>query len=530
MAVLTLQNTTGVKIADIDRAIRDGLPGVEKERIRRAEKALEFYKADFSRYPTRPADASKTDKRYERTAPVMQRVVNTLTGTLYKDGPKRTLMEHEQASEWLGNVYRRNVADALFQQADRLSGVSDVAMFQAIRSADPRNPVKIQLWDASQFSVWLEPDDQSTVAAVAVRDMYDGQRRLTLWTADEKWVYFTAQFDKNVTSGATAYGKPTKLDNPHGFLPFSFVHWDLPVCDFWSGGPGNHLVEVNDCTNYGLTTGFDRVKFNLNPIIKLHNVRTGWKPPAPMQPGQIWDLPANTNSEGQDAAPDATYLEADPSYVVAGWEDLNNYLDTVMAMHGVPPATIRMTQESARSGVSIVAEQIPLILWAKSRQRPFACYEDQLATLVLRVGATHLNSQDVGNPHLDEYKATASQLEEAADNLSLALRWPKMFPDMPGIEQDQADQWLLDNHLTSRTQVLMRRESMTREEAEDALEEIAEDLVKEQEMFAALAPEVAEPPNADPAKTDDMKVAKEAARMDGNEEPLNKKEQIDEQD
>lgn len=508
MSLLSLVGQTGINLNDIDRSIRDGLPRVEKERIDRAAKALEFYKADFTRYPTRQPNSSKEARRYERTAPVMQRIVNTLTGTLYKDGPKRTLSEHEEASEWLGNIYRRNVVDALFQQADRLSGVSDVAMFQAVQSRDPRCPVRIRLFDASQFSVWLDPEDQTTPVAVAVRDLYNGQKRIRLWNDEVVWTYLTDAVDYRNTSGGTAYKLKTKSDNPHGFLPFSFVHWDMPICDFWSGGPGNHLVDVNDCTNFGLTNGFDRVRYNLNPIVVMKNIRAGWRPPSPVQPGDFWDLPAGDIGDNGaiGSEPSAEYLQSDPSYVVASWDDLNNYLDTVMAMHGVPPATVRMTQESARSGVSIVAEQIPLILWAKSRQRPFASYEDQLATLILKVGSNHLGVQDDA-----ELEATAAQLEDAADNLSLALRWPKMFPDMPGIEQDQADQWLLDNHLSSRTQVLMRRESLTREEAVSAMEEIAEDLLREQELFAALMPDP-NTPEADAA-------AKPANKEPGENEP-----------
>ena len=54
---------------------------------------------------------------------------------------------------------RRNAADALWQEADRMAAVSEVAAFQVGATADPGRPVRIQLWDASQFCVWEDPDD-----------------------------------------------------------------------------------------------------------------------------------------------------------------------------------------------------------------------------------------------------------------------------------------------------------------------------------------------------------------------------------
>lgn len=481
---------TGVSLSDIDRSIRDGLPQSEKSRLDCAQKALKFYRAEFTDYPTRVKGTTREPRRYERTSPVMQRIIGTLTANLYKDGPKRTLKDHDEASDWLNNVYRRNTVDALFQEAEALSGVSDVAMFKAEPTGDPIKPIRIRLWDASQFSLWLDPEDSCKVEAVALRDSYNGQRRLRLYNDDEIWTYLTDSWDTPITSGGTHYKLRNKAPNPYGFMPFSFVHWKMPSCDFWSGGPGDHLVEVNDCTNFGLTNGFDRVRFNLNPIVKLKNVRAGWRPSAPVQPGDVWDLPGRMGDNGEDGnEPDAEYLQSDASFVIAGWEDLNSFLDLTMEMHGVPKSAVRLTQESVRSGAAIVAEQIPLILWAESRQRPFARYEDDLATLVLRMGASHLGMQsDL------EYQATSAQLLEAASNLSLSLRWPKMYPDMPGQEQDIADQWLLDNHLSSRTIILMRRQGLTREEAEAHLEEIAEDLKKEQELFEFLQPVEAEQP------------------------------------
>jgi hypothetical protein len=162
-------------------------------------------------------------------------------------------------------------------------------------------------------------------------------------------------------------------------------------------------------------------------------------------------------------------------------------------MNGVPPAAVRLVQDASSSGIQIVVEQIPLILWAKKRQRPFAQYEQQLAQLTLRVGAKHLGAQT-----FDGYRITAGQLQTAVDTLALTLRWPDMWPDIPGDDRDKSDQWRLDNGLTSRTKLMMQREKLTREEAEAELEEVAEDLKRERELFGEAEPAPPTPPGQPP--------------------------------
>jgi hypothetical protein len=143
--------------------------------------------------------------------------------------------------------------------------------------------------------------------------------------------------------------------------------------------------------------------------------------------------------------------------------------------------------------VAFVAEQIPLILWAMGRQRPFSRYEDALAKLTLTVGSKHLANNYV----------SSSVLEAAAADPGLVLRWPDMYPDLPGPDRDNADQWLLDNGMTSRTQILMRREHLSREEAEARIVETAEDLKTENEVLSAAAPAPEAPKKAKEQELDD---------------------------
>lgn len=495
---------------EIDAEIRAGLNN-ERARIDDARANLEFYNGDFSRYPPR-AVPGRADS-VPRTSLLMQRIVKTLTANLYKRGPTRKLTApkgaaagpYKAATEWLEQCYRANGADALWHEADRLSTAADFAGFQVSTTKDPARPVRIQLWRANELVVWVDPDDQLQPIAVATLDLYDHQRRLRLWTAETVTTYRTEKWDGHSSSGATAYYFVNQRDHSYGRIPFSFAHFNYPTCEFHSGGPGCYLRSANEGVNFGLTRGFDAVTFNLVPIMIYKNVSSSWSVPNQIRPGDIWNLPGVGDGEDGIAEPSAEYLQADSSFIAAGWDDLKSYIDHVLEMIGVPPNTVRMEMTGGESGIAIVSEQIPLILWAEGRQLPYASYEDDLAKLVLAVGATHLGRQEYG-----EYRATAAQLEAVAAEPGLTLRWANMYPRIPGQTQDQADQFRLDNRLASRTTLLMEREQLTREEAEARLEEIAEDLIREQELFQKAEPE--QDPGQDPNNPD-------GAGNDGSDDP-----------
>lgn len=473
--------------SDPYRRIREEIEGGLQNHARAlkiAGKCLDYYNARFALYPVRPYGDGTDPAKYPRYSLVMQCAVNTLTSSLYKGSPVRTLTDQAAATEWLNTVYRANGADSLWQHADQLSTAADYAAFQVVPTADPLRPVRILLWDASQLVVWTDPDDQTQPIAVGVLDKYNEQRRCRLWTAETVTTFTTQELGPKQTAGGRDFRQIKQRENDLGFLPFSFVHFAMPLTDFHTSGPGEYLMNVNEGMNLLLTQGLDRVRFNLNPPIVMQGVSLGWAPPSsPIQPGDVWHLATDKDASGDLAKAEADYLEADTSCITAGWEDFENYLDHVLQMVRVPPAVVRMIQDSARSGVSIIAEQAPLVSWAESRQRPFTHYERQLAQLVCRVGSMHLGAQEDA-----ELRATAGDLEAAADDPQLNIRWPDMYPRMPGPETDQADQWLLDNGLASRTTVLMRRTSMTREEAEAHLEEIAEDLRRERQIYSDVMP------------------------------------------
>lgn len=474
-----------------------GLKG-QHARLESARANLDFFDGNFENAPVRAKGNTAYDSsRYPRHSLIMRRIISVLTMNLYAEGPIRKLVPpegeddgpYESATKWLNDCYARNDVDACWQEADKLSMISEVAAFQVSAWPDQEWPVHIDLLDASQFCVWMNRDMPLVPELVAVLDVMDDRRRLRLYSDESIRVYMTKdQVDSSQVSAPLDqnYRYEEERKNPYGIIPFSFVHFSKPVRKFWTGSPGNGLRQVNDSINFKMTETFDSIRYNLRPIVKLKNVRPDWKPPAPIMPGDVWHMATASDSsreKGDEA--DAGYLQADPSFVEADWQDTQSYIDHTLEMHGVPPSIIRMTQESVRSGVAIVAEQLPVIAWAKSRQKPFEKYEDALAKLVLKIGARHLGSREV-----EEYQATAEDLERVSSRPGLVLKWPNMYPRIPGEDQDRADEFRLEKRLVSKTMLLMERECLTREEAEERLEEIAEDLNREKELFADIEPDL----------------------------------------
>ena len=471
-------------LAKIDAEItKNGLQH-ERERLDDALFNMEFYEGDFTRFPA--ADPGRdvvrrgpvpplfagdaTGGRHAFEEPVRAGAAAAAGGAAPACRPGRTGRPRRGSRR----ATPRTGSDAIWQRADAFGVISEAAAFQVAAQADPKQPVKIRLWDAGQFCVWMDPDDPTVPVAAATLDLYDERRRLRLYTAEVIRTYMSQRLEPGQTAGGRDFKFRGEVRNPYEVLPFSFAHFDLPVTEFWSGGPGSYLRSVNDAVNFQLTEGFDCIRFNLRPILLFKNVRPGWRPKAPVEPGDVWDLSAAADASGEsNAEPGAEYLQADSSFVAAGWDDLQAYLDHVLEMCGVPPSTVRMVQDSSRSGVAIIAEQLPIIGWATRRQRPFGYYEDALARLVLQIGSRHLGAQSS-----QEYRATAAQLEGVAEEPGLVLHWPSLYPRIPGQDADQADQFRLDHGLVSRTMLLMEREDLTREEAEEKLKIIAADLAR----------------------------------------------------
>lgn len=478
---------------DYDRAVLDGLPVAETDRMREASRSLRYslgYFDDIDAERSGSASGGATLARSDRwddafseasvsyaksdfvvAAPIAKAVTEKLSENLYKRAPTRTLRD-ASASALLNRLYQANGMAGKFQEADRLTAVGGVSAWQFAGDSDPRRPVKVHLWGADQLCVWTAPDDPTEVAAVCAIDRHDGRRRAQLWTRDKVRYYATRRgaFPADATRKFDPLG-PAK-PNPYrgadgkGVLPFAFNHFRHPSCEFTTDAPGPRIAELNRYLNFAFDDTAEGVRYLAKPVGVATGVDAGWQFPAVVRPGMFLKLAAGMVDVGANGPmPDLRYLSADLQWVGVVWQHFNNYLDLCLELEGIPPSTIRMVL-NARSGVSILAEQAPLLGWTERRRRSWHDYETAAASTFLRVAAAHLRNHGRA--------PDANRLEGVADEPELRLQWPRLYVDLPGPERDRADGVRIDWGFASLVDIVQERQDCTEDEAFDQLKRVAE--------------------------------------------------------
>lgn len=538
---------------DYARVVEDGLPSSERSRIADAFLNLRYANGHFddadaarggsSGSATQAVDSSAPWDPYTSTAfgnsrwekadfrlypRVMGRVVNELTKNLYKRAPTREFAD-KQIGAVVQELYQRNRMNALWQEADRFTAIGGYAAFQMAGSDDERKPVGINLWSADQLVTWTDPEDHTKPSAVFTLDKVDGRTRGTLWTEEKILRYTTRRgnFEGDQTRRFEQVGKaednPYRLpkeaaDQGRGILPFSFCHWRQPATEFTDDCPGTNLRELNRYILHGLDESADGVRYLVKPIGVAEGVDEKWEPPAIVKPGMFLNLAAGQiDAGGNGPQPRLLFLTPDSGWVAVVWSHLNNLLDFFLEMEGVPPSSIRMILD-ARSGVSILAEQAPLLGWTEERRRPFLDYETSTAIKVLQVTAAHLRN----------HGRDARRFDEAALDPGLSLLWPRLYVDLPGPERDRSDGNRISWGMASLITIVQEREDCTREQALAKLKQVKDDndeltALGIEPMPGALKPKAA--PSVPSWGGGMDQIAAEGAPIDG--EPVDPQAQAD---
>ncbi len=445
----------------IEREILKGLPG-EKERLHESAENIAYYCGEWDRSRYRE---DRNDSRNDQETYFMRRVVDVLTANLYRRSPKVEIPGNDAATDLLNRVYRKNNRTALWRQADRLSAINSVAAFQAFHDEDC---VKLCLWGGEEFVVYADEDNFLEVNAVVTREQVNGDHiRYTLWTKDEIRRYETASKTISPTGNQTVPVNILKTEpNPYGVIPFSFVWWSYPTSHFWSPSPGTHLRRVNDHLNRRLTFQADRARNLLNPPLVATNVSEEQRFQH-LKPGEVLHLAPSQSTLSNQPVPTLQNLEYDTSWVDADVKLIEFYINHTLEMLGVPPSTIRLEQSSSKSGVALVAEQIPLLLWAEGRREDFQYYEESLARLILQV-------ENAVRPN--------ATYETALRFENIQITWSSLYPDLPGPDRDSRTKFELENGLTSRIGIIMDRDGLDRDRAIEKYKQIQEDLRLEAEI------------------------------------------------
>jgi len=371
--------------------IESGLPN-ERTGLDDALKRQAFFDYDGFRYEAdfkRDAESSfDFAGRPHRPSGFLRECVEILTEHLYSPGPQRAYTE-KAGDELLQRVWADNHMDSLMGEADQLSTLNDVSAIQidAGQGVYAEKPVTYRLWGREQFVAWTSPDDQREPVAVAVRDKYDLQTRWRLWSDAEVWTFVSKKAD-DWRGGVQLQSK-----EPHryGTIPFSFVHYKLPIRDFCVSSIGDLLSKAEIRIDDRLSRLDESINKHLNPLPLAEGVDELWKPI--VEPGRFIRMPM--------AAPVMTadgYATGQPSRLyylqvtidsAGAWDDLLKYTNQALEAARVPLTAVRMEQTGAASGIAILAEQAPLLTRARKRRAPFGTYETDIARRTLVCCGNH---------------------------------------------------------------------------------------------------------------------------------------------
>lgn len=475
----------GLSLDLIEEEILAGLPA-HADRLCAAFDAEEYYAGRNVAYVPRRESEDWNDylRRPKRTSKLTRKVVRKLTEDLYTPGPMRKLGGNAAADAWLQDVYAKNHINPLMQSADRKATLNGVAAIQAVATGRPEKPVRLYLWGAHEFVVWAWPDDPGEAWAVctiareqrAGRNGMEQRARYEAWTRDEHRVYRTrwqpVPSPQNYTQRRyrDLFGQPARLvpdlsgepagsgQNPYGTLPFSFVHDEPPISDFYEGGIGGILRECNAEVDRELSDLAQHAREFMDPDRFTRGVSSSWR--REKRPGQWQALTANKATlEDGGVQPEALIVQPELN-VETIWYNARTYVNQTLQELDVPlVATIEDASVEA-SGIAIVAKHVPLLQRTKARQPQFTVAEADLAAMVLAVA---------GNFYSEP------QLTAAALDPTLAVIWPEPKFPLPTPERDAEDLADLEAGRKSVVQVTAERFGLNKDQAWDQLLQVLDE-------------------------------------------------------
>ena len=418
--------------------------GMRTVRQTTAEEYRDAYDGDQEKWLTKnPAEAVEDwQSRPHVWLNITRPVVDVLSG-LYREEPRRSFAEDLRAiAARMGQAYDANPMGPLMIQADAMTRLLGVSAIEPVYDHE-RREVRYVLYTADTLEVWTEDENPTTAETVAITGFRSGRKWAHVWTADT----FVSLAQPEGSEPGQPLVVERMVDNPYGMIPLAFFFNELPHDEFWVAPQGHNIVPQNWHVNKMLTELAHAVMMQSWGQWWIRNPDPHWRPI--VGPGR-WVKIAGEGEIGV-LSPQVLIDQVWDSYIerVIGW---------VLATNGVPEAAVRLSQSSTRSGISILAEQLPLVEERRRRATLFRRWEEDLAVKTLRV----LEVEE----HLS-VPARSSELGFKVDYAELGL-WQ--------LAQDRTRewQWMLDHGLVGVTDIYRTlNPGLTREQAEAELRRIA---------------------------------------------------------
>lgn len=466
--VLVLDLGTVPSLDAAEKALRAGLPD-DAARLAEARRVEDYYQLRNGKHlPRREAesdeDFAQRPKRYSR---VTRTAARKLAG-LYNPGPTRTWEGGGTIEAWLNETYAAAAVNTRMQSADRSALLHHVTAVQVEPTGDPKRPLAYWLWKGHEFAVFLRDGDPINPYAVCTMDVIPDPEnpgrvctRFRLWSAAERRTLLSDPHRGECgATRATRYhpdGEQTGPSPLPGVLPFVFCRNEPADSQFWEGGIGGALADLNRELDRGLSDLAEHVGAFLNPTPWAKGLSASTR--FLTKVGRFLHLvPDVATAQGDNRIePELGYLQAQLG-VESAWLDLKTYADAALEELEVPLTIVRSDASTDLSGVAIIAKQMPMYERLRVRQPQWGEAESDLAAVSLAVAGIHY-----GQPAL---------LAAAADP-RLVCTWPEPKVPLPTTEQDATDEWELTNRLADPIEVLAKRRGLTLQQAEELAAEIA---------------------------------------------------------
>lgn len=462
--------------------VRAGLPG-DSERLRELAEVEDFYRLRNRQYIRRRESEDEDDyqDRPKRTSKLLRCVARKLAEPLYNPGPTRHWQGDAAINTFLQEaLYAGADASVRMGQADTAATIHHCAAIQMDATGDPGRPLRATLWKGHELAVFCPEDNPCEPYAVATIETISGgsgkvRTRYRLWSAAERRTLLSAPYyaGKRVQlHHAEEVVSAESGPNPYpGVLPFAFVRNEPPENDWWTGGIGPSLKDLNEEIDRALSDLAQHVRDFLNPLPWARGLSVASR--FLEKVGKFVHLRPDAAARAGDyrIQPEVGYLQASLA-VEQAWFDLKSYADASLEELEVPLVVVRSDASTDLSGIAIEKKTVPLIGRTRRRQPLFTTYERHLAETALAVAGSWYRRPEL----------TAAARTPA----NLICIWPEpRILETSSVDGLHALQTELDMGLADPFEVLARLRGITLEQAGALAGEIAERRRKWSEIMGA---------------------------------------------
>lgn len=373
----------------------------------------DFYRGDQLRYLPRHAAESHADfaRRPHRHTLNLTRVLVDILSQLYRRPVKRTITGDTRAAERIRAAFARNPLDLLLLNVDRLARLHGVC---AVGANWQEGQIRLWPWPAHRLCVVADPLWPARPLAVIAFPAGDGGLA-HVWTA---------QHFASVNNGRVIH----EAEHGLGRVPFAFVHDRSPVDGFWVEGRGLSIVPANAEFNAKLTELAQTVSLQGFGVMEIVN-------PDPAQPLVVSPARAIQFSVSGNQ-PYGVNFKAPNAPIAELIADLEFHLRTLLKTQRIPESVLSVHAASNISGVSILAQQTPVLEDRVERQQLFRAFESDLAQL---------------------YAALLREHEGLGGPVELHVNYPEPELEQSATERMAMDDWRLKHGLVTPW-ALMRRD------------------------------------------------------------------------